>query len=100
MHRVLEDILSQTRKDLEARKAILPLDKLKESAAISRVSFFESAMQAPRNGSVALIAEIKLASPSEANLGSEQDIESRAKAYEEGGADAISFVTEKHFFKG
>jgi indole-3-glycerol phosphate synthase len=50
--------------------------------------------------SIGLIAEIKLASPNNPSLGSAADVLSRAKIYEESGANAISFITEKHFFKG
>src|SRR3989339_2009578 len=51
-------------------------------------------------GYIAIIAEIKLASPTNPSLGSESDIIQRAIAYEKVGADAISFITEKHYFKG
>ena len=47
-----------------------------------------------------LIAEIKLASPSKLFVQGDFDIATRAKEYEAAGADAISVVVEKHFFKG
>lgn len=51
-------------------------------------------------GDIGLIAEIKLASPSEGILGTADDISTRVRQYEQSGADAISIVTEKYFFHG
>src|SRR3989338_4692889 len=48
----------------------------------------------------ALIAEIKLKSPIEGNLGIISDAAEIAKQYEEGGADALSVVTEEKLFGG
>lgn len=47
-----------------------------------------------------LIAEIKLASPTRLFFEDEKDIVACAKEYQKAGVDAISVVTEKHFFKG
>jgi indole-3-glycerol phosphate synthase len=49
---------------------------------------------------VALITEIKFASIANPHLGSPQELLTRAKQYELSGADAISLITEKNFFKG
>lgn len=100
---ILPRIIDQTRVDVEERKRRTPLDVVKRShqglgATLERP--FESAIAAPKKGDVAIIAEIKLASPSEPDLGRAEDITSRAKAYEQAGIDAISVVTEKHFFNG
>jgi len=72
----------------------------KTSRTVRHEGLFAKAIQNPKKGSVAIIAEIKLASPSDQYLGLAQDIQSRAKAYEKAGVDCISVVTEKHFFKG
>lgn len=61
---------------------------------------FLDAMKHPKTGKVAIIAEIKLASPTEPSLGSAADVIPRSRAYEEAGADAISVVVEKRVFKG
>ena len=47
-----------------------------------------------------IIAEIKLASPTVSFFGSEKDVIKRALTYKQAGADAISVITEKHYFKG
>src|SRR3989344_3114176 len=86
MHNTLQKIIAKTKEEVEKRK--------------KKEKRFQKAMLSPKKGKLALIAEIKLASPSEPYLGSENDLIERAKAYEEAGADAVSIVTEKHFFKG
>ena len=49
---------------------------------------------------VAIIAEVKFASPTEPHLGSPDELLSRVREYEAAEADAISIVTERHFFQG
>jgi indole-3-glycerol phosphate synthase len=53
-----------------------------------------------QNGPVALIAEIKHASPSAGVIKEEVNLQRTITAYESGGASAISVLTEAHFFKG
>ncbi len=53
-----------------------------------------------RSGPMALIAEIKRASPSAGIIQEGADILGMAKKYEEGGASAISVLTEGRFFRG
>lgn len=52
------------------------------------------------NRKIGLIAEVKFASPTNPYLGSSKELIERVKQYEKAGADAISVITEKHFFKG
>lgn len=49
---------------------------------------------------LALIAEIKRASPSKGDINLNIDIKKQAKLYEESGANAISVLTEEKRFKG
>jgi indole-3-glycerol phosphate synthase len=83
MHNKLHKIIEQTKKDLQARKVKSPVVALLKSYK-----------------DVAIIAEIKLASPSEPHLGSANDVTPLSREYQKGGATMISVVTEKHFFNG
>lgn len=47
-----------------------------------------------------IIAEFKRASPSKGVLNAHLDPQSQARAYQQGGASAISVLTEPHFFQG
>ena len=49
---------------------------------------------------MALIAELKQASPSAGIIRKEQDIPGRIRAYTKGGAAALSILTEEHYFHG
>lgn len=86
MHKILKEIITKTQEDIR---------KIKQPSKV-----FMNALKNPNKGSVAIIAEIKLASPTAKNLGKSKDVKNRAKEYETAGADCISVVTEKHFFNG
>jgi indole-3-glycerol phosphate synthase len=74
-------------KELEGRIAHLPAPR----------DFMGSIL---RHGPMALIAEIKRASPSLGMIREDVDPRQMAHQYEGGGACAISVLTEAHFFKG
>lgn len=97
MHKKLTEIINKTKSDLLKRKKEKPLTV--SGKVISEKRFYQSLLN-PNFGKLAVIAEIKLASPNENDLDNEDDLENRAKQYEKAGVDAISVVTEKHFFKG
>lgn len=59
---------------------------------------FQGALRRARPA--ALIAEVKVASPSRGRLLAGRSPEELARVYQEGGAAAISVVTEEHFFQG
>jgi len=79
-------------------------------ALLSRQSSFErwasavgerpGLQTALRRADVALIAEIKRASPSRGTISSVLDPRAQARAYESGGASAISVLTEPQRFEG
>lgn len=94
---VLDDIVSRTRVRLEQEPR--PDRRMAEDVAASRESFaFRRALQSgvgPR-----VIAEIKAASPSAGAIVPDPDIEAIAREYADGGAAALSIVTEPEFFRG
>jgi len=101
MHSILLQILEKKQKDLSEQKRVLSIDELKRKITTAKLtSSFKNRFINVAHSDIAIIAEIKLASPTNPSLGSESDIIQRAIAYEKVGADAISFITEKHYFKG
>ena len=95
---VLDDILAGVREDLTEREQVLPLDAVKQMAA--RQSPPRDALAALSGRGVAVIAEVKRASPSAGQLAPIGDPASLAKEYEAGGAAVISVLTEQRRFDG
>lgn len=96
----LKEIIAKTKQELLKRKQQIPLTKLQASTNNSRGRPFIQAISNPRKKTLAIIAEIKLASPTQPFLGKEEEIIDRVKDYQQAGVDIISVVTEKHFFRG
>lgn len=95
---VLETIVSKVQEDLELRKEVLPLEELQKK--VEHTSPPRNIMNAFLGRDVCVIAEIKRRSPSKGDLAPITDPEVLATLYAEGGAHAISVLTEPHFFSG
>jgi indole-3-glycerol phosphate synthase len=61
---------------------------------------FTEALQRPQHGDVALIAEVKKASPSAGIICKDFDPVRIAREYEAAGASCLSVLTDKQFFQG
>ena len=96
---VLADIVAGVRDDLAAREAARPLDEVKASAARVRPPLDADRVLREHPG-VAVIAEVKRASPSKGPLATIDDPASLARRYAEGGAAVISVLTEERRFGG
>lgn len=96
---ILRKIVSHTKKSLEAKKKAVPLDTLLNALVTAPPTRPFKDFLAKANG-LALIAEIKKASPSKGVLLKTWDPAKLAAAYAGGGATAISVVTEEKFFQG
>ena len=93
---VLDDIILGVREDLDSRRALKPdlSDQVAATAApLDALTRFTS-------GALHVIAEVKRASPSKGNLAEISDPVALAKSYVDGGATAISVLTEQRRFKG
>lgn len=95
---VLDDILVGVRADLAERKQRTSLGELRRQ--IDAAPPARDSLPGFRADGLSLIAEVKRASPSKGALADIPDPASLAAAYEQGGADAISVLTEAHRFHG
>lgn len=95
---VLEEILVGVRADLAAREAQTPLAEMKARAADAPAPL--DALAALRAPGVGVIAEIKRRSPSRGDMAHIADPADLAAIYAEGGARAISVLTEQRRFGG
>jgi len=98
VHNVLDEILAGVRADLAERQAQTSLDEVK-ALALAQPSA-KDGLRALRGDGVAVIAEVKRSSPSKGALAAIADPAALAADYENGGAAAISVLTERQRFGG
>jgi len=95
---MLDRIIAQKREEVEHRKKSMPLSSLKERIAQCQAPLdFALALEGSHTR---LIAEVKRASPSRGVLCPNFNPVELAKNYAQGGAAAISVLTEANYFKG
>lgn len=95
----LEKVVELKREEVSKRKSLFPLREMEEK--ISHLPSPRDLGQAiSQNRPMALIAEIKRASPSAGVIQMDTDIPRIVSQYQAGGACAISVLTESHFFQG
>ena len=93
---VLDEIIKGVRVDLESRKSLVP--NLESAIANTPKPIDVRTRFVP--GPLHVIAEVKRASPSKGDLAQIADPVALAKSYADGGATAISVLTEQRRFKG
>jgi indole-3-glycerol phosphate synthase len=99
---VLDRIVGETREDLRTTRIdrVAIEREARERAAGSEKHRFRAALELGGERDARIIAEIKAASPSAGTIVAGPDVESIAAAYRDGGAAAVSVVTEPRHFKG
>jgi indole-3-glycerol phosphate synthase len=95
---VLDEIVHGVRIDLAAREAATPLEDVQAAAAATAPAL--DPLPAFRAPGVSVIAEVKRRSPSKGDLAPIADPAALAGAYADGGAAAISVLTEERRFGG
>lgn len=97
---VLHRILETKREEIESRRRAVPLTELKARLAdAAPPRGFHHALRQTHNP-IALIAEIKRASPSKGVIREDFDPLRIAAQYHEAGADALSVLTDAPYFQG
>ena len=99
---ILDDIIVKTKQDLEIREKEFTLDWLGRSLAFNarQPRPIHEYLKSTDDEPYRIIAEVKKASPSKGVIREDFDPLAIAQAYEKGGANAISVLTEPHFFQG
>jgi indole-3-glycerol phosphate synthase len=106
MTSILDRIVADKWKEIERRQRAVPLDTLKgriADAAASgngRARNFFHAVTRETGKPLNLIAEIKKSSPSAGVIRADFDPVAIALAYQAGGADALSVLTDEPYFEG
>ena len=100
MINMLEKIVAKTEERLVEAKRNKSLVQLKEEVSKLDIKDDFPFKEALKDPEIAIIAEVKKASPSKGLIAEDFDYIGIAKEYERAGASAISVLTEPYFFKG
>lgn len=103
MYNFLQKVLDREYNVIKIRKQKISLKNLKQAATLKKSKqdvFTQAVTQGALLRNIGIIAEVKFASPTNPNLGSPNDLANLIRSYLQAGADAISVITEKHFFNG
>ena len=95
---ILDDIIEHKSREVEEARKRDPLSKLQERVLPRKSGRFLEAISKP--GCLCLIAELKKASPSRGVICADFDPPAIALKYTEGGASAVSVLTDVKYFQG
>ena len=96
---ILDDIVAKRKEQLARELAETDRQTMRSLALQTKRSVL-SFPDALRTGRLSIIAEVKKASPSKSVICADFHPVEQAVAYERAGADAISCLTEEHYFQG
>ena len=97
---ILVEIVAKKRRRLARDREIRPLAEVKAEARDRPAVTDFAATVGGKGHAVNIIAEMKRRSPSKGLLRADFDIKKLHRAYEDGGADAFSILTEQDHFDG
>ncbi len=97
---MLDEIVEKTKERVEIAKNNISIDDLKKEVSLMDITDDFPFKQALSGEDIAIIAEVKKASPSKGIISEDFDYLAIAKEYESAGASAISVLTEPYFFMG
>ena len=99
---ILDEIIEKTKQDLEIRKKEISLDLLGRTLSSNPYTprDVKPYLASTKDEPIRIIAEVKKASPSKGIIKEDFDPLVIAQAYSNSGANAISVLTEPHYFKG
>ena len=96
----LDQIVSSTRRKVVEARSVADLPELERGAERHVPRGFRRALEEKSRTGVAVIAELKKASPSKGLIRAEFCVEELAKELEAAGAAALSVLTDEEFFQG
>jgi len=96
---ILDEIVAQKKKDLAARQVALPLEQLTKKVQNARLDT-KDFKEALCGRGLSIIGEIKKASPSRGVIREDFDPVALARQYAGANVQALSVLTESHFFQG
>ena len=99
---ILDEIIAHKRSENIAQKKVVAISELEKMASVAppRRSFVGAITAKIDSKEIAIIAELKKASPSKGIINTHFKPIEIAKAYATGGACCLSILTDQHFFLG
>lgn len=96
---ILDKIIAEKYREVEAQKAIMPVSKLERAEIFGRktISLKESLV---KPGSSGIIAEFKRKSPSKGIINDKVKVDEVTSGYAHAGASGLSVLTDRPFFGG
>jgi indole-3-glycerol phosphate synthase len=100
MHSKLEEIIAATRERVAAARTAADLRALTAAAERHQPRGFRESLRRNAEPGIAIVAELKKASPSKGLIRREFDVGELARELEDAGAAALSVLTDQQFFQG